>query len=127
MILKWKGLLSEKNSLPKNNIELKELKELLNNDTIIYNRGYNATELRKMLIHNNIPGFINEEGIYKLTRNVLDLAKKGLELRGNGEEIFLNPLYERISKKTNPAKTILKLKNEGTSLNKIIKKYGFVN
>ena len=107
--------------------QLKELKELLDNDTIIYNRGYNATELRKMLIHNNIPGFINEEGIYKLTRNVLDLAKKGLELRGNGEEIFLNPLYERISKKTNPAKTILKLKNEGTSLNKIIKKYGFVN
>ena len=47
---------------------LKKLTHLLDNDTVIYQHGYNATELRKLLIKANLPDFVDED------------AKKLLEL-----------------------------------------------
>ena len=62
-------------------------------DSCIYDGDYNATELRKLLIKREIPEAIDEDELYKIAKSVLDLAKDGLEERGFGEEIFLNPLY----------------------------------
>jgi hypothetical protein len=57
----------------------------------------------------------------------VDLASAGLQERGIGEEIFLDPLYARIKKHANPANEIRKLIDNGISLEKIIKDYGNLN
>ena len=93
-------------------------------DSCIYDGDYNATELRKLLIKREIPEAIDEDELYKIAKSVLDLAKDGLEERGFGEEIFLNPLYENIEDRTNPGKRILDDLDEGKDLEEIIKDYG---
>ncbi len=104
--------------------KLKELKEILENDHVIYHHGYNSLELRKLLVKDKLPEFINEDKLYDLIRKVVDLAKEGLKERGYGEEKFINPLYNRINERTNPAKQILSLTNQGINIDKIIKEYG---
>ena len=106
--------------------KLDELEELINNDTIIYHKGYNAGELRKLLIQDEIPSFIDKKDICKLSKSIVDLSSAGLEERGIGEEIFLEPLYERIKKHTNPGKDIIESMHNGAKIEKIIKDYGIV-
>ncbi len=91
------------------NEKLDELQEILNNDTVIYHHGYNPSELRKFLIKNTLPSFINEKKLYELAKEIVNLAYQGLIERNKGEEIFLQPLYSRIENKTNPGKELLNL------------------
>ena len=104
--------------------KLDELDELISNDSSIYHKGYTANELRKLLIRQEIPTFFNQKEIYKLSKDIVDLAAEGLKDRAIGEEIFLKSLYERIKKQTNPAKEIINLTNNNTSIEKIIEEYG---
>lgn len=106
--------------------KLDDLEELINNDDIIYCKGYNASELRKLLIQDEIPSFLNQNDLCKLSKNIVDIAASGLEDRGLGEEKFLKTLYERIKKHTNPGKDIINLMNNGAKVEKIIKDYGLV-
>lgn len=106
--------------------KLNELEELINNDKIIYHKGYTAGELRKLLIQDEIPSFIDKQGICKLSKSIVDLSAIGLEERGLGEEVFIEPLYERIKKHTNPGKDIIKSMHNGVTIEKIIKDYGTV-
>lgn len=99
------------------------LNEIFEQDHVIYHHGYNAAELRKMLVRDVLPSFINEDDIYELARRVVELAAEGLRERGFGEEIYLNPLYERIEKRTNPAKRMLELKNQGVDMGEIVRIY----
>lgn len=46
-------------------------------------------------------------------RTILDKCKKALENRGFGEEMFLEPLYNRITTGENPAQKVLKLSEFG--------------
>ena len=101
-----------------------ELKEIIKNDTVLYHKGYNAAELRKQLVNRRLPAYIDENGLYALAKSVLDICREGLEERGFGEEIYLSPLYERIEKKTNPARSMLDRLNNGVHIDKIIKEYG---
>lgn len=102
---------------------LKKLIQLLDEDEVLYHHGYNATELRKLLIRKELPEFINEDDLYKLTREVVDLSAEGLKKRGYGEEKLLKPLYQRIDERLNPAQKTLKLKNKGIKLEEIVKDY----
>lgn len=104
--------------------KLDDLEELINNDEVIYHKGYTASELRKLLIQDEIPDFFNKSDLCKLSKNIVDLAYGGLEERGIGEEIFLNPLYSRIKKHTNPGRKIIDLMHNGVKLEKIINDYG---
>ena len=104
--------------------KLDELEELISHDKVIYHKGYTAGELRKLLIQDELPAFIDKNDLCKLSMDIVDLANIGLEERGFGEEIFLNPLYERIKQHSNPGKDIITLMNNGTKLEKIIKDYG---
>lgn len=104
--------------------KLDELEELINNDTAIYHKGYTANELRKLLIHDEIPSFIDKNELCQLTKDIVDTAKSGLEDRGIGEEQFLKPLYNRIKKHSNPGKDIITSLHSGVKLEKIIKDYG---
>ena len=103
---------------------LDELEDLINNDNVIYHKGYTAGELRKLLIQDEIPAFIDKKDLCTLSKNVVDLAYGGLEDRGIGEEIFLNPLYERIKRHTNPGRQIIDFMHKGIKLEKIIRDYG---
>ena len=106
--------------------KLDDLEELINNDNIIYHKGYNANELRKLLVQDEIPLFLNQNDLCKLSKDVVDISASGLEDRGLGEEKFLETLYERIKKHTNPGKDIIKLMNNGEKVENIIKDYGIV-
>lgn len=104
--------------------KLDDLEELINNDDVIYHKGYTASELRKLLIHDEIPSFVDKTDLCKLTKDVVDIAKDGLEDRGIGEEKFLKPLYDRICNHSNPGKDIITSLHNGVELEKIIRDYG---
>jgi uncharacterized protein (DUF433 family) len=38
--------------------------------------------------------------------------------------VFLNPLYDRIKRRSNPGKDVIKSVNNGTKIEKIIEDYG---
>ena len=101
----------------------KELNDIFEADTVLYNNGYMAAELRKMFLYAKLPEFVDQDKLYELTEKVLDIISDGVKERGLGEEEFLKPLYERVKNRTNPAKDMLALKNSGTDMNDIILKY----
>lgn len=103
---------------------LDKLGHLLENDRVIYHQGYNPTELRKFFVQKELPGFINEDELYQLLHDVVELSFEGLEKRGYGEEVFLSPLYNRIDERTNPAKQMLDLLDKDFTLEEIIIQYG---
>ena len=104
--------------------KLDELDELISNDEVIYHKGYTASELRKLLIQDELPAFIDRDGLCKLSKDIVDLASVGLEERGIGEEIFLKPLYGRIRNHVNPGKNIITLLNNNTNIEEVIEEYG---
>ena len=104
--------------------KLDELDELISDDSVIYHKGYTASELRKLLIKNEIPSFIDKKDVCRLSKDIVDLAKEGLCERGIGEEVFLNPLYERIRNQTNPGKEIIKQINNNIGIEELIEDYG---
>ena len=106
--------------------KLGELEELISNDDIIYHKGYTASELRKLLVCDDLPSFIDKDGLCRLTKETVDLADEGLKERGIGEEKFLKPLYLRIKKHTNPGKTIIESLQKGVSIEKLIHDYGTI-
>lgn len=104
--------------------KVEELSQLFENDHILYHNGYTASELRKMLIKDSLPEFIDIDSLYDFVKQIIDLSYKGLLQRGLNEESLLQPLYERVKARTNPAKNMLNLKNSGTDLKDIIIEYG---
>ena len=104
--------------------KLDELEQLIEDDDVIYHKGYTAGELRKLLIQEEIPKLFDKKDICRLSTDIVDLASAGLEKRGLGEEIFLNPLYERIKNHTNPGKEALRSVRDGIKIEKIISDYG---
>lgn len=104
--------------------KLDDLEELIENDDVIYHKGYTTSELRKLLIQKDIPQFFNKKDICRLSTDIVDLAFAGLENRGLGEEIFLDPLYGRIKNHTNPGKELLRSIKNGIKIEKIIEDYG---
>ena len=100
-----------------------ELKELIDSDTVLYHNGLSASELRGQLVHSDLPAFADEKDIYSLAEKVVDLCAEGLKERGYGEEKYLEPLYRRAEKHTNPAKTMLTELRSGSSLETLIRKY----
>lgn len=103
--------------------KLDELSELLENDHALYHHGYNATELRKMFIKNDLAEFANNDDLYQLTKQILDLSYQGLVQRNLKEEELLQPLFERLEAKTNPSKTLLALREQGVDIKNIILEY----
>ncbi|MCD7866614.1 MAG: glutamylcysteine synthetase [Clostridiales bacterium] len=103
---------------------LSGLDELMEQDHVIYHHGYTATELRRMLLMRELPGFVDPDALYELAGQVVALAEDGLKRRGLGEEIYLTPLYDRIRARQSPAKRMLLQKEAGVSLKEIILEYG---
>ena len=106
---------------------LYELEELLDQDYVIYHHGYTASELRNMFIRSELPSFVDEAAVYRLAKDIVDLAKEGLTDRGYGEEALLNPLYERLQARMNPAKRMLNLRRQGRDMEEILLEYGRID
>ena len=107
--------------------KLDDLGELIDNDHVIYHKGYTATELRKLLISSETPSFIDKKELCALSKDIVDLAYSGLKERGIGEEIFLNPLYKRIKKHTNPGRNLISSIRKGIDMEDLIWDYGKLN
>ena len=103
---------------------LDELEQLINNDEVIYHKGYTANELRKLFIRRELPSFVNKKDLSDLSIEILDLAVDGLRDRGIGEEKFLNPLYDRVKRHTNPGKKLLESVDDEIPLEELIIDYG---
>lgn len=102
---------------------LGKLKELLEGDRIIYAHGYTALELQNMLSKEELPDFIDRMALKGQLVKILDIARSGLKDRGRNEEHYLDALYERAEKLTNPAKQMLEGIRKGRQLVEFIKDY----
>lgn len=103
--------------------KLDELRELLENDRVIYSHGYSPTELQDMLSKRTLPNFIDREKLKKQLREILELAANGLEERAKNEEHFITPLFERAEKLTNPAREMVEGIEKGIPLTHFIEEY----
>ena len=102
---------------------VKELRKLLEDDATLYHTGYNAVELRRQLVRRELPSTVDPDALYALVIKILDLCKEGLADRGRGEEVYLEPLYQRAKSRTNPAKEMLRRLQNGESMETVIKSY----
>ncbi|MDR3291081.1 MAG: hypothetical protein LBT10_02930 [Methanobrevibacter sp.] len=100
-----------------------KLNEILTNDKVIYNHGYNATELRKLFNKRKLPEFLDKNAFRDLIIKILNLSLKGLNKRKLGEELYLKPLYKRAELLTNPASDWLDRLDNGEDIEEIIKDY----
>jgi gamma-glutamylcysteine synthetase len=82
---------------------LDQLKTLLDNDQVLYGHSMEAAKLRQAFCQGKTPEFIDEDALQSLVLSILDIARSGLEKRGLGESHFLEPLYDRAKRKSNPA------------------------
>lgn len=106
--------------------KLPELKELLEQDTVIYTHGFTAAELQKLFSKRTLPAVFDEKAVEKLLIRILDLAADGLRQRQRGEESLLAPLYRRAALHTNPAKTMLDGIENGTPISEYIRQYAAI-
>lgn len=103
---------------------LHALTEKLEQDHVVYHKGYNASELRRMFVKRNLPDIFAWTKVSDLLMEVLELARTGLKKRGFGEEKFLEPLYHRARYLLSPAKEMLAGMEAGKTLDDYIEKYG---
>ena len=100
-----------------------QLSELIESDTSIYHNGYNAAELRRQLVRRDLPSYIDRDRLYSFAKQVLDLSRQGLLERGLGEEKYLEPLYDRVNNRTNPANTMLAQLENGADIYDVVRSY----
>lgn len=104
--------------------QINEVKQILDEDTILFNNSYSLTELRKMFVKSYIPEFVEDKELKKLLIKILDLAAEGLKERGKKEEDLLKPLYKRAESLENPAQRLIKHLNSGREIEELIYEYG---
>ncbi|MBO6108784.1 MAG: glutamylcysteine synthetase [Eubacterium sp.] len=100
-----------------------ELLEILEADEAIYHHGYSDVELRHILNQRNWPEFIDRVGLKKLIFQVLELAKKGIAVRGEDNEQYLEPLFERADSLMSPARQMVEGVEAGTPMNEFVRYY----
>lgn len=103
---------------------LHRLTEVLEQDHIIYHKGYNASELRRMFVKKELPDIFDWKEVSRLIGQILDIAEEGLHKRGFKEEKFLKPLYVRADRLLSPAREMIEGLARGKTLNDYINEYG---
>ena len=54
---------------------------------------------------------------------ILELAQNGLHKRGLGEEVFLEPLFDRAERLTNPALDYIAAIEQGVTIEELIERH----
>lgn len=106
---------------------LHPLTERLEHDHVIFHRGYNASELRKLFVKRELPDIFEWQAVSDLLLEILDLAKDGLHKRGFREEKFLTPLYRRAEKLLSPAREMIEGLASGKSIDDYVEEYGCIH
>ena len=105
------------------NERITALKDILENDKVIYSHGYSPTELQRLFSKRKYPDFAKRSELSEQLLRILSLAEDGLKFRGYGEEILLAPLFERARSLTNPASQMLAGTENGVPMRHFIEKY----
>lgn len=100
------------------------LTELLAEDHIVYHKGYNASELRRMFVKKDLPDIFDWKEVSSLVIKILEIARDGLHKRGFGEEKYIDPLYRRAESLLSPAREMAEGLQAGRSLEDYIEEYG---
>lgn len=103
--------------------KLGEMSELIAADRSIYSHGYTAVELQDMLSKRVLPAFIDRRNLSAQLVRILELAREGLKEHGKNEEYFLDPLFERAERLTNPARVMVEGIERGEPAVKYIEEY----
>lgn len=103
---------------------LHALTERLNQDHVIYHRGYNASELRRMFVKRQLPAIFDWKQVSGLLFDILELSELGLKNRGYGEEKFLKPLYKRAETLLSPGREMMEGIANGKTIDDYIEAYG---
>ncbi len=85
--------------------------------------GLDIKKLRKLAITNRFTELVSPKTLSSFLTEMINIAKEGLMSRGYGEEIYLQPLYERATKLKSPAEYQLQLISEGQDIIEIAKLY----
>ena len=101
---------------------LHALTEIIERDHVIYHKGYNASELRRMFVKIELPDAFDWEKVSGLLFVILDTAKDGLGKRGFGEDEFL--IGRRAAKLKSPAREMVEGLALGRTLDEYIEEYG---
>ncbi|MGB9979847.1 hypothetical protein [Methanobacterium sp.] len=104
--------------------QIDEINQILDMDTVIFNKPYSLTELRKIFVKPYLPEFVEKSELKKLLIKILDLATESLKEKGNKEEKLLKPLYKRAKSLENPAQRLIKHLNSGGKVEELIYEYG---
>jgi len=104
--------------------QIDKINQILNEDTILFNKLYSLTELRKIFVKSYLPEFVEKSELKKLLIKILDLASESLKERGKKEEELLKPLYGRAKSLKNPAQRLIKHLNSGGRIEELIYEYG---
>ena len=102
--------------------KLPELTRLLNENVTLYQQGYSVGELREIFVRRERTRRF-DDAAYCLAEEVLRLAEDGLAKRGHDEEGFLEPLFERVERRTNPAEHFIEKQKAGRALREVIMEY----
>ena len=103
---------------------LHALTNLLNQDHVIYHKGYNASELRRMFVKRELPDLFEWDKVSRLLLEILEIANDGLHKRGLLEEEFLKPLYRRAEELKSPAREMIEGLEKGKTIEDYIEEYG---
>jgi gamma-glutamylcysteine synthetase len=58
-----------------------------------------AREMREIGMTDALNGYLDDIPMHEICRNFLEISSKGLKQRGLGEEIYLEPLWDRVRKR----------------------------
>ena len=100
------------------------LADLLASDTVLYGHGYEATELRGLMVRREWPSFIDRKALAAQLHRILDFAEEGLAKRGFGEEPLLVPLRRRAETLSSPAREQVERLEKGEAIESIADDYG---
>ncbi len=104
--------------------QINKLNQIFDEDTVLFNKPYSLTELRKIFVKSYLPEFVEAKELKTLLIKILDLASKGLIDRGKKEEELLKPLYKRAKSLENPGQRLIKHLNSGGEIEELIYEYG---
>ena len=100
------------------------LADCMENDHVIYHKGYNASELRRQFVMSEIPDIYDRDELAGLLLRVVQIAEDGLRIRSKGEEEFLKPLYDRAERIMSPARQIREGIKAGKSMKDFVYEFG---
>ena len=99
---------------------LTSAKDTQTEDILSFDCCYSNLSKRKL------PEYIDEGAVEQQLIHILDLASAGLQQRELGEEALLAPLYERVYRHTNTARTMLEGIKNGIPLINYIEQYAAI-